>query len=107
VIFCCDDCDERLTCTGERAQDKSENKNLAHEIHQSFGSVIDAQHDQPMNVGYAFDEVRREVWDIMKTRLSEMANQFKNEMGTAIAKTKNETCRGLQSHVDFSTAERE
>ncbi len=60
-----------------------------------------------MNVGCAFDQVRHEVWDIMKTRLSEMENKFRNEVGTAIAKTKNETCRGLQSHVDSSTAERE
>ena len=69
--------------------------------------MIDAQHDQSKNVGCAFDQVRHEVWGIMKARLSEMANQIKNEVGTAIAKTKNETCRGLQSHVDFSTAERE
>ncbi len=69
--------------------------------------MIDSQQDQPMNVGCAFDQVRHEVWDIMKARLSEMENKFRNEVGTFIAKTKNETCRGLQSHVDFSTAERE
>ncbi len=77
------------------AQEKTEKDNLVHEIHQSFGKVIDAQHDQPKNVRCAFDQVRHEVWKVLKVHLSEMENKFRNEVGTFIAKTKNETCRDL------------
>jgi hypothetical protein len=69
--------------------------------------MVHAQHDQLKVVGSAFDAVRHEAWEIFKKQMADVANQYRKEMGTVIAQTKNETIRALQAHVNLSKTERE
>ena len=83
-----------------------EKRNFSRDILQSFGESIDAQNDEPLNVGAEFDNLKR----LLAKHLQETAAKLVTEListpfDSVIDKRKNKVCRDLQNRIDECSAE--
>ena len=79
---------------------------LSRDILKSFGESIDAQNDEPLNVGAEFDNLKVSLAKHLQETAAKLVTELiSTPFDSVIDKRKNKVCRGLQNRIDECSAE--